>query len=187
MKASLRLLTALAILGFMTACSHAPTAAPVSLELTARSERAVVKDLINDYYAQFRKDSGQDFTAFYTADGRLEVNGWIVNGHDEIKDMYIQAGIIGGNEEAPKAEGAVPAGAGETLSTSLDIDVQGDKAVAKMIWLTLRAERLTSAPEISEYGTEWTELAKQDGRWLIKNRIIRSGGGMPAGQMKNIQ
>jgi hypothetical protein len=133
---------------------------------------------------QFRKDSGQDFMSFFTADGRLEVNGWVVNGYDEIKDMYLQAGIIGGEEEVPKAKDAVPKGVGETLYTNLDIDLQGDKAVVKMIWLTLGAELLTSPPKVTEYGTEWAELIKQDGRWLFKNRIIRSEGGMPTGSLE---
>lgn len=177
------LLAILTILGLMVACSEAPTAP--SPELTALVDRAAIEDLINDYYMQFRKDSGQDFMSFYTTDGRLEVNGWVVNGYDEIKDMYLQAGIIGGEEEAPKAEGAVPKGVGETLYTNLDIDLQGDKAAVKMIWLTLGAELLTSPPKVTEYGTEWAELVKQDGRWLISNRIILSEGGMPEGQLES--
>jgi hypothetical protein len=123
--------------------------------------------------------------SFFTADGRLEVNGWVVNGYDEIKDMYLQAGIIGGEEEAPKAEGTVPKGVGETLYTNLDMDLQGDKAVVKMIWLTLGAELLTSPPQVTEYGAEWAELIKQDGRWLFSNRIIFSEGGMPEGQLES--
>ena len=185
MKLNLRLFTILAVLGLMAACSEAPTTALP--ELTALVERAAIEDLINNYYMQFRKDSGQDFMSFFAADGRLEVNGWVVKGYDEIKDMYIQAGIIGGKEEVPKAEGAVPEGVGETLYTNLDIDLQGDKAVVKMIWLTLGSELLTSPPKVTEYGSEWTELVKQDGRWLISNRIILSEGGMPGGQLENIQ
>ena len=126
-----RLLAILTALGLMAACSEAPTAP--SPELTALINRAAIEDLISNYYAQFRSDTKQDFMSFFTADGRLEVNGWVVNGYDEIKDMYLQAGIIGGEEEAPKAEGAVPKGVGETLYTNLDIDLQGDKAVVKKL------------------------------------------------------
>jgi hypothetical protein len=178
-----RLLAILTILGLTVACSEAPTAP--SLELTALVDRSAIEDLINDYYMQFRKDSGQDFMSFFTADGRLEVNGWVVNGYDEIKDMYLQAGIIGGEGEAPKAEGTVPAGVAETIYTNLDIDLQGDKAVATMVWQSIESDLLTSAPKITEYGTEWTELVKQDGRWLISNRIILSEGGMPEGQLES--
>ena len=178
-KGSLRLFAVLAILGLMAACSNAPTVATVSPELTALADRAAITDLINDYYGQFRKDGVQDFASFYTADATLDVNGWVVSGRDGIKGMYSQAGFIGDDEKAPKAEGAVPKGVGETLYTNLDIDLQGDKAVVNMIWLTIGSELLTSPPMVTEYGTESDELVKQDGRWFFKNRIILSEGGMP--------
>jgi len=184
MKGSLRLFAILAILGLMAACSNAPTAAPVTPELTALVDRAAIKDHINDYYGQFRKDGVQDFASFYTADAKLDVNGWVVSGREGIKGMYSQAGFIGDEEKAPKAEGAVPKGVGETLYTNMDIDLQGDKAVVNMIWLTLGAELLTSPPKVTEYGTERDELVKQDGRWLFKNRIIRSEGGMPEASLE---
>ena len=184
MKESLRLFAVLAILGLMTACSNAPTAAPVSPELTALVDRAAIRDNINDYYGQFRKDGVQDFESFYTADAKLDVNGWVVTGREGIKGMYSQAGFIGDDENTPEAEGAVPKGIGETLYTNMDIDLQGDKAVVNMIWLTLGAELLTSPPKVTEYGTEWDELVRQDGRWLFKNRIIRSEGGMPEASLE---
>ncbi len=56
-----------------------------------------------------------------------------------------------------------------------------------MIWLTIGSELLTSPPRVTEYGTEWAEVVKQDGRWLFRNRIIRSEGGMPAGQLENLK
>ena len=184
LKESLRLFAVLAILGLMTACSNAPTAAPVSPELTALVDRAAIRDNINDYYGQFRKDGVQDFESFYTADAKLDVNGWVVTGREGIKGMYSQAGFIGDEENTPEAEGAVPKGIGETLYTNMDIDLQGDKAVVNMIWLTLGAELLTSPPKVTEYGTEWDELVRQDGRWLFKNRVIRSEGGMPEASLE---
>ena len=177
-----RLLAILTALVLMAACSEAPTTP--SPELTALVDRADIEDHINDYYLQFRKDGVQDFASFFTADAKLDVNGWVVNGRDGIKGMYLQAGFIGDEEETPKAEGAVPKGVGETLYTNLNIDLQGDKAVVEMIWLTLGAELLTSPPAVTEYGTEWAELVKRDGRWLFKNRIIRSEGGMPEGSLE---
>ena len=185
MKANLGIIAILAILGLMTACSNAPTVAvPASPELTTLVDRAAIEAHINDYYGQFRKDGVQDFASFYTADAKLDVNGWVVNNRDGIEGMYSQAGFIGDEEKAPKAEGAVPKGVGETLYTNLDIDLQGDKAVVNMIWLTLGAELLTSSPKVTESGTEWAELVRQDGRWLFKNRIIRSEGGMPEASLE---
>ena len=184
MKINLRLFAVLAIMGLMAACSDTPTSVTVSPELTALLDRAAITDHINNYYGQFRKDGVQDFASFFTADAKLDVNGWVVSGHDGIKGIYSQAGFIGDDEKALKAEGAVPKGVGETLYTNLDIDLKGDKAVVNMIWLTLGAELLTSPPKVTEYGTEWAELVKQDGRWLFKNRIIRSEGGMPEASLE---
>lgn len=184
MKVHAGLFAVLAILGLMAACSNARTAVPGSSELTALVDRSAIRDHINDYYGQFRKDGVQDFASFFTADATLDVNGWVVNGRDGIKGMYSQAGFIGEEEKAPKAEGAAPKGVGETLYTNMDIDLHGDKAVVNMIWLTLGAELLTSPPKVTEYGTERAELVKQDGHWLFKNRMIRSEGGMPEASLE---
>jgi ketosteroid isomerase-like protein len=186
MKVTLRLFAVLALLGLIAACSNTPTEVQVQVppELKALVDRAAIVDHINDYYGQFRKDGVQDFASFFTADAKLDVNGWVVNGRDGIKGMYSQAGFIGDEDKVTKAEGAVPKGLGETLYTNLDIELQGDKAEVNMIWVTLGAELLTSPPKVTEYGTEWAELVKQDGRWLFKNRIIRSEGGMPEASLE---
>ncbi len=186
MKVTLRLFAVLALPGLIAACSNAPTEAQVQVppELKALVDRAAIVDHINDYYGQFRKDGVQDFASFFTADAKLDVNGWVVNGRDGIKGMYSQAGFIGDEDKVTKAEGAVPKGLGETLYTNLDIELQGDKAEVNMIWVTLGAELLTSPPKVTEYGTEWAELVKQDGRWLFKHRIILSEGGMPEASLK---
>ncbi|MBN2059055.1 MAG: nuclear transport factor 2 family protein [Deltaproteobacteria bacterium] len=176
-KSKFRLLVILAALGLMAACSKAPATSPP--ELTALVERAAIEDLFIDYYAQFRPDSKHDFMSFFTADGRLEVNGMVANGIDEIKAMYALAGV--GAEEEPKAEDAVPEGVSEMMLTNMKIDVQGDKAFATFLWHSIKSELVTTEGKITEYGRERTELAKQDGRWLIKNRVILSEGGMPEG------
>ncbi len=166
----------LALLGLLSACSEAPQTTPP--ELTALMERAVIEDLFIDYYAQFRPDSGHDFMSFFTADGRLEVNGMVANGIDEIRAMYVQAGV-GGDKKDPKAEDAVPDGVSEMMLTNMKIDVQGDKAVATFLWHSIKSELVTTEGKITEYGRERTELVKKDGRWLISNRVVLTEGGMP--------
>jgi hypothetical protein len=178
MKSKFRLLAILAALGLMTACSEAPP------EVTALVERAAIEDFFNDYYAQFRLDNQHDFMSFFAADGRLEVNGLVAKGHEEIKAMYDMAGA-GGEEEEPKAEGAVPEGVSEMMFTNLNIFLQGDKAVATLLWHSINSDLLTSAPKITEYGHERTELVKQDGRWLISNRVVLTEGGMPEGLLES--
>ncbi len=65
------------------------------------------------------------------------------------------------------------------------IQLQGDKAVATLRWHSVQSDLLTSAPKVTEYGRERTELVKQDGRWLISKRVILSEGGMPEGLLKS--
>lgn len=174
----IRLLVILAILGLIAACSDAPTA--TSPELTTLVERAAIEELFNNYYSQFALDDKHDFMSFFAKDGSLEVNGLVASGYDEIKAMYAQAGS-GGAEKPPQAEGTVPEGKSEMMYSNLKIDLQGDKAVVTLLWHSVKSDLLTSAPKVTEYGTERTELIKQDGRWLITRRVILSEGGMPEG------
>ena len=172
----IRLLTILAVVGLITACSEAPQTTPP--ELTELVEHAAIEDFFYDYYAQFRPDSQHDFKSFFTADGRLEVNGMVFSGQDEIKAIYAQLDA-GGEEEEKKAEDAVPEGVSEMVVTNLKVDLQGDKAVATLLWHSINSDLVTSAPKVIEYGRERTELVKQDGRWLISSRVVLTEGGMP--------
>jgi hypothetical protein len=108
----------------------------------------------------------------------------VANNPDEIKAMYAQAGV-GSGGKAQKAEGAVPRGISEMMFTNLKIQLQGDRAFAALLWHSVKSDLLTSAPKVTEYGRERTELVKQDGRWLISKRVILSEGGMPEGLLKS--
>ena len=182
MKSTFALLAILTALVFIAACSKAPATPPP--ELTELVDRAAIENLFNDYYSQFGPNNQHDFMAYFTANGRLEVNGLVANGIDEIKAMYTQAGV-GDGRKATKAEGAVPEGISEMMYTNLKIHRQGDSAIATLIWHSVKSDLLTSAPRITEYGRERTELVKQDGRWLISKRVILSEGGMPEGLLKS--
>jgi hypothetical protein len=182
MKSKFKLPAILAALVFIAACSKAPTTPPP--ELTELVERAAIENLFNDYYSQFGPNGRHNFMAYFAANGRLEVNGLVANGVDEIKAMYVQAGV-GGEAKAKKAEGAAPEGISEMMYTNLKIQLQGDKAVATLLWHSVKSDLLTSAPKVTEYGRERTELVKQDGRWLINKRVILSEGGMPEGLLKS--
>ena len=85
----------------------------------------------------------------------------------------------GGQEDEPKAKDAVPEGVSEMMLTNMKIDLQGDKAVATFLWHSIKSDLVTTEGKITEYGREMTELVKQDGRWLIKNRVVLTEGGMP--------
>jgi ketosteroid isomerase-like protein len=187
MKTKLRLIFILTLLGFMAACSGAPEAPQQTTppELTELMERVAIEDLFIDYYAQFRPDSKHDFKSFFTDDGRLEVNGLVYNGLDEIKAIYGQLNAGGNEEKEPKAEDAIPEGVSEMMLTNMKIDVQGDKALATFLWHSIKADLLTTEGKITEYGRERTQLVKKDGRWLIKNRVVLTEGGMPESLLEN--
>ena len=171
-----KLLVIPVLLGILCACSGPPQT--TSPELTTLMERAAIEDLFIDYYAQFRPDSKHDFMSFFTADGRLEVNGMVASGIDEIKAMYARAGV-GSDDKDAKAEDAIPEGVSEMMLTNMKINVQGDKAVATFLWHSIKAELVTTEGKITEYGRERTELVKKDGRWLISSRYVLTEGGMP--------
>jgi hypothetical protein len=176
MKLKFSLLAILAALGLLAACSEAPITTPP--ELTTLVERVAIEEFFYDYYAQFRPDSQHDFASFFADDGRLEVNGMVANGIEEIKAMYGMV-VGGGEENEPKAEDAVPEGVSEMMLTNMKIDLQGDNAVATFLWHSIKSDLLTTEGKITEYGRERTELVKQDGRWLISNRVVLTEGGMP--------
>jgi hypothetical protein len=182
MKSVFSLLAVLAALGLMAACSQAP--APTPPELTRLVERVAIEEFFYDYYAQFRPDSKHDFASFFADDGRLEVNGMVADGIEKIKEMY---GMVmgSGGENKPKAADAVPAGVSEMMLTNMKIDIQGDQAVATFLWHSIKSDLLTTEGKITEYGRERTELVKKEGRWLIKNRVVLTEGGMPESLLKN--
>jgi hypothetical protein len=179
------LLAILAALVFITACkAPAPVTPMTPPEMTALVERAAIEDLFNDYYSQFGPNGQHNFMAYFAPDGVLEVNGLVAKGVDQIKAMYVQAGV-GSEENKKKTRSSAPEGISEMMYTNLKIQLQSDKAVATLLWHSVKSELLTSAPKVTEYGTERTELIKQNGHWLISKRVILSEGGMPEGLLKS--
>jgi SnoaL-like domain len=148
--------------------------------LTALIDRAAIENLFADYYAHIG-DSAFEFSRFFTLDGVLEVNGLVAKGAEEIKAMYARAG--GGDGAAPAAPDAAapPPGVSNMQFTNLRIDVNGDRATAELFWSSVASETVISPPRVTEHGRERTELVKQSGRWLIAQRVVTSGGGMPEG------
>ncbi len=56
-----------------------------------------------------------------------------------------------------------------------------------MLWHSIKSDLLTSPPKVTEYGSERTELVKQDERWLISKRVVLSEGGCLRGCWSLIQ
>jgi hypothetical protein len=161
-------------------------AAPAALspEVTALIDRGVIENLIVDYYSHIG-DSSFNFGQYFVKDGVLDVNGIVAKGAEEIKALYVRAS--GGAAAAPPKQDpkAPPRGMFNMLLSNLKVEVKGNTATADMFWSSVESKTLISPPSVTEYGREHTELVKQNGHWLIKHRVVTSGGGMPEGELQS--
>lgn len=153
-----------------------------SPEVTALIDRAVIENLMMDYYSHIG-NSSFNFGQYFLKDGVLDVNGIVAKGAEQIKALYVQAS--GGPAAAPPKQdpNAPPRGMFIMQLTNLKVDVKGNTATADMFWSSVESKTLISPPSVTEYGTDHTELVKQNGHWLITRRLVTSGGGMPEGEL----
>ena len=161
----------------------AQVAAP-SPEVTALIDRAIIENLMVDYYSHIG-NSSFNFGQYFVKDGVLDVNGLVATGAEEIKRLYVRAS--GGAAAAPPKQdpNAPPRGMFNMQLTNLKVEVTGSIATADMFWSSVESKTLISPPSVTEYGRDHTELAKQNGHWLIKHRVVTSGGGMPEGELQS--
>ena len=144
-------------------------------------DRIQVEDLLTRYYYDLSRGEGHALSDYFTADALLDVDGTIARGHEEIAALY----GAGGNdseaesEAADANESAAPRRRGHMLLTNPVIEINGDTAIAHVIWTGVMNEGIGKAPSLYEQGREDTELVKVDGKWLIKRRYISSDSGLP--------
>lgn len=156
---------------------------PLPQELKVLLDRTAIEDMMVDYYAQIGSDN-HDYSKYYTADGRLEVNGLIAKGKTEMTGLYDRAS--GGIDESmSSSDNKVPPGRFDMVMSNLKIAVRGDTAVATMLWYSIVSPKLTDPPSVTEHGHDHTDLVKQNGRWLITRRVVTSDGGMPEGLLES--
>ena len=166
---------------FTVSATAQNTALPSDVQVLL--DRAAIKDLLLDYYAQIGTDN-HDFSRFFTADGRLEVNGLIAKGKAEIIALYDRAG--GGIDETiSHGDNKVPPGKFNMYMSNLKVGVQGDTATATLLWFSIVSPKLTDPPAVTEHGHDSTQLVRQNGRWLISRRFVTSDGGMPEGLLQS--
>ncbi len=175
-------LVLLALVCLATGANAQTAPAAPSPEVAALIDRAAIKNLMVDYYSHIG-NSSFNFGQFFVKDGVLDVNGIVAKGADEIKALYVQAS--GGSAAAPPKQdpNAPPPGMFNMQLTNLKVEVTGNAATADMFWSSVESKTLISPPSVTEYGRDHTELVRQNGRWLIKYRVVTSGGGMPEGEL----
>lgn len=161
----------LTIAGF-AAAARAADAPPITAATLV--DRAMIEDMLVEYYARLGS-SEDDFSRWYTADGMIDVNGLTGQGKTGIANVYRQIAAMGGMQ----------GGTFRMLLSNVQVAVNGKTATADCIWTGLLSKTVTAAPELVEQGREHDELVKQGGKWLFKNRIITSDGGLQPQLLKS--
>ena len=163
-------LKALAVLGTaalaLGACNQKPDA-----EMQQLADRIAVEDLITDYYEHFGGSQNEDFAKYYTEDASFDVNGLVYKGHKEIVKLYDDLG--------QEPDNAAQGGTFHMLLTNPIVHVNGDTATMKLFWTGVMNDKIDAPPHLVEQGREYDLLVKQDGRWLIKKRVVVADSGLP--------
>jgi hypothetical protein len=130
-------------------------------------DRAMIEDLLVDYYAQL--GSGRhDFGAFFDPEGVIDVNGTVAKGQKAIEEVYRKAA-----EATPPKPGVF-----RMVLSNVRVSVKGDTATVDAVWTGVHSAKVTETPQFVEQGREHAELVKRNGKWLFKHRVISSDGGL---------
>ena len=140
--------------------------------MQAVADRIAIEDLMNDYYANFGGSVNEDFARYYTEDATFDVNGLVYHGHKEIVGLYDALG--------KEPDNAARGGTFHMLITNPQIKLDGDTATAKFLWTGVMNDKIDGPPHFQEQGREYDLLVKQDGKWLIKKRVVIADSGLPA-------
>ena len=151
--------------------------AALRAEVTALQDRNAIQDLYFDYYSHLGSGESHELKNYFTADAVFEINGLVLNGREEIQALY------DGMEEGGEDEKTdIPPEEMETHLTLLNnpiVKVDGDTATARMIWTGTVNVTAFEKPALYDQGREYDKLVKQDGKWLIKKRVVIADGFLP--------
>lgn len=144
-------------------------------------DRIQIEDLLTRYYYDLSRNSAHELSEYFVEDALLDVDGTVAKGRAEIAKLY-QNPTPDAKEPAP-----TPGRRMHMLLTNPIINIKGNIATAHLIWTGVVDEGIGKLPQIAEQGREDTELAKQNGKWLIKRRYISTDGRMPNRFDKNFK
>lgn len=148
---------------------------PVSAQVTMETllDRIQIEDLLVRYYYELSQGNAHEMAEYFTEDALLDVDGTIAVGHEEIAALYTSP------EGSEEAEARANRGVGHMLLTNAVIEIEGDTAIAHVLWTGVLNPGVGAAPNLYEQGREDSALVKIDGKWLISKRYISSDSGIP--------
>ncbi len=167
-KSGMVALAALALAGCNTNATSSSAADPTNAALL---DKVAITDLLNRYYQNFGGTNPAAFNDFYTDDAVFDVNGIVATGKAEIEQIY--AGLDE-DSEAPTNIGTF-----HMVISNLVVDVDGDTATAQMLWTGIQNRDVSAPPTFVEQGREYDQLVKQNGKWLLRHRVVVADSGLP--------
>ena len=161
---------AVAAFGLLHVLPGTVTAQELTMETLL--DRIAVEDFLTRYYYELSSGESRALSEYFTEDALLDVDGTVARGHAEIADLY---------SPPDRAEQAATQQQrrGHMLLTNPVIEIDGDTAIAHVIWTGVMNEGVGKPPSLYEQGREDTELKKINGKWLISKRYISSDSGLP--------
>jgi hypothetical protein len=152
----------------LVAVSSEQTLAASPTTLAQLLDRAQIEDMIASYYsAGLNGNLGgphRSFGSFFTADGKIDVNGTVAQGQKAIDALYATIPAEGGNWHM--------------LYTNPTIVINGRTATVDVLWGSVGSATIKAKPLWDETGREHDDLVKRNGQWLIKFRWIQSDSGL---------
>ncbi|MCP5144603.1 MAG: nuclear transport factor 2 family protein [Gammaproteobacteria bacterium] len=163
-----------AIVGICMVSAARPVAAAQQVTAETLLDRIQIEDLLTRYYYDLSQGGDRHVLSdYFTEDALLDVDGTIARGHGEIAKLYERP------DDGESIEQTRQRRRGHMLLTNPIIEINGDRAIAHVIWTGVMNEGVGQPPSLYEQGREDTELVRQNGRWLIKQRYISSDSGTP--------
>jgi len=160
----------LAAAAALAVASANPAVAQMSPQELA--DRAMIEDLITDYYNHFGGGVESRVGEYYAEDGEMILGGRSYKGIDAIKGAYAAV-----PSDAPQRRSY----ALNILISNLVVKVKGDTATARLVFTETTTEKQGEPPKLLVQGREFDTLVKRNGRWLISKREILGPKGVPEG------
>lgn len=156
----------------LAGCSGGSATSANDPAVQAMLDRIAVEDLITEYYENFGGDENHEFGDYYTEDAVFDVNGLVYEGREEIVGLYDTMDETNANPPAQR-------GTFHMLLTNPVVKVEGNEATVKLLWTGIMNDPIDAPPQFVEQGREYDLLVKQDGKWLIKKRVVIADSGLP--------